>query len=196
MGSAPLTFDAALHRYLVAGREIPSVTRVLAENGLGPPEWLEPVLLRGAADIGTLVHNATLLIDEGDLDWRTVHPHLLPYLRAYEAFRQRTEFLVDAAEERVLIADGRCAGTLDRRGRFPGNAIQEAIVDIKTGVALPAHALQLAAYALPFSNHHRRFGLYLKRDGTYRLKEYADPEDARVFLAMLDVATWKRTRRV
>lgn len=190
---AKLSFDPAIHIYTLAGRRVPSVTQVLADCGLGPPDWLDPVLLRGAADLGTIIHAATELIDEDDLDWSTVHPSIAAQLRAYERFRQTVEFALVASEERVVIADGRCAGTLDRRGMLGADPV---IIDIKTGSDQRAYALQTAAYDLAFPDTwHRRFALFLKRDGTYRLKEYTDPDDGEVFLACLRLAEWRRSSR-
>jgi len=52
---------------------------------------------------------------------------------------------------------------------------------------------QVVSDALPVEDY-RRFALYLRKDGLYRLVEHKDRNDFRIFQAALNVAQWKEAR--
>jgi hypothetical protein len=81
-------------------------------------------------------------------------------------------------------------GTPDHVGRL-NNCF--AVVDTKTGVTNPATGIQLAAYEILLNvSSVKRFGLQLKDDGKYSLKEFKDRQDRGIFLAALAVWQWQK----
>lgn len=141
---------------------------------------------------GTAVHLVCQLHDEGDLDESTIDPQILGYYEAYKDFLGDYGYHSKPIIE-TPIGNGFYAGTPDR-------IITErprAVWDIKTGVHMPWHALQGAAYVNmmedPFS--YSRYGLYLTDEGKYSIKEFPKSEyvsDLNVFLSALNIYKWRR----
>jgi hypothetical protein len=168
--------------------DLPSVTEILKDAGLIDGTWWHPeALLRGQ-----YVHEICEYFDEGKLDWDSVDPRLSGYLEAYIDFRRETPMQGAWVEISRRSKDWLYAGTPDRvivdRPR--------AIYDLKTGQPERWHGLQLAAYVQmlddPYS--YRRFGLYLKPNGRWRLKEYPRADfrgDLNTFQAALNLYYWK-----
>jgi len=172
-----LIFDEATHTYTMDGIEIPSVTTILSYVR-GDLSKLNRSVLDAAAERGKAVHAACEMMDYGG-DPELI-PGIEPYLTAYQ------KFLWDYTPEWVgieapVVSSGRTfAGTIDRWGFMRTDAIHmdesPVVLDIKT-VASPSTeqkislCAQTAAYAeaLGYYEGCRRFGLYLKKDGNYRL---------------------------
>lgn len=188
-----LEFDAATHTYRLDGEPIPSVTTVLKSVGLVAYSHIPQEVLQEAAQRGTAVHKALELLDRGELVRETIDPSLEGYIVAYERFLSDSAFVPGHIEHRVFHGLYRYAGTLDRTGMLGGSLV---VLDFKTGLALPGHAIQLAAYAncLKGPRRFRRIALQLCGDGTYRVHEYPLSEMARdidLFLAALSVHQFK-----
>lgn len=182
-----LTFEPDGHKYFLAGAELPSVTRVLADMGFVDTSFFTP----GSAQRGTYVHFACELDDIGELMEETLDPALLPYLYAWRAFKQDSMFAADKIEHRVCSEMYRFAGTVDRVGKLNGH---DAIIDIKSGAVLPVTALQIAGYEIAISKKHRpykRYAVQLKDDGTYRVHPFTDPQDRHIFLAAVSCWHWQ-----
>lgn len=161
---------------------------------------ISPERLAHAAERGKAVHRAIWLMEAGGdgsgLAWDTVHPELVPYLEAYQAFKKGTGCKV-LEKERLVISDRyRYAGRADLI--VEGLEKHPDILDIKTGQPDPAHGLQVAAYEWGYRetvNTKRMFGrcvLYLRDNGTYRLARHQKPTDFNVFLSCLQLFLWKR----
>jgi hypothetical protein len=182
--------DPRTHEYACSdsGVWLPGVTRTLAEAGLVDTRWFKAE----AAKRGTAVHMACQFHDEGDLDESTVDATLRPYLTAYRLFLAESGFKPLRIEESLAHPIYRYAGTFDRVGELNGAG---ALVDIKTGALVPETAIQTAAYAGLLDHPVRRFGLQLRANGRYSLKEYADRNDWKIWLAALAVANWRRGHR-
>ena len=185
-----IEFDEVAHTYKVEGRELISVTQVLDECGLVSPFCKgEEYRTRGRA-----VHMACQFVDEGDLNWTTIKPEWVGYVKAWEKFREETGFLSVERELRVVDLTYGYAGTLDDhglRGKRP------TIVDKKTGAIQACARLQLAAYgnAKEPGKLFDRIAVGLKPDGTYSMKVYPAAEfqhDLYDFLAFLRTVVWKR----
>ena len=158
------------HTYIVDGVELPSVTTILRfiRADLGT---VNPSVLAMAAERGKAVHAACEMIDYGG-DFE-IQDGIEGYLRSYNTF------LRDYSPEWVGIESPVCspgrgfAGTIDRWG-FIDDA--PAVVDLKT-VGSPTRetyislCAQTAAYAycLGYNEGCRRYGLFLKANGDYRL---------------------------
>lgn len=184
----------AEHYVLPDGRPLARVTSVLREAGLADfsATWFtEDVRTRG-----TLVHQAIALLVEQDLDWDTLDPVLVPYVQAFEAWRDAGAFIVEAAELRVCDPALGYAGTIDLLAkRWQANTWVHYVVDIKCGVVPPTVGPQLAAYARCLHDTWRfRACLNLRDDGSYRFEPLDDPEDEDDFLAALRLFHRKRSR--
>lgn len=158
------------HTYTVDGVELPSVTTILRfiRADLGA---INPSVLAMAAERGKAVHAACEMIDYGG-DFE-IADGIEGYLRSYNTF------LRDYTPEWVGIESPVCspgrgfAGTIDRWG-FIDDA--PTVVDLKT-VGSPTRetyislCAQTAAYAycLGYNEGCRRYGLFLKANGDYRL---------------------------
>lgn len=182
-----LTFDAATHTYYLDGAILPGVTSVLKNARLIDYSFIQQDVLQRAAHRGTAVHLALQYLDEGTLDRASIDPELSGYLDAYERFLEESRFQPAHIEHRVFHGVYRYAGTLDRTGLLNDTL---TILDFKTGLVLPGHALQLAAYAncLVMPRRFRRIALQLNGDGSYRVHEFPIGQfqhDINLFLSAL-----------
>lgn len=175
-----LEFDPEVHQYRVDGRILPSVTQVLEAAGISDKTWVpESALIRG-----THVHRAIELDIASDLDWSTLDESYYPYMEAWEAFQKESGFVIEASEIRVWHRTDLYAGTLDLRGRFSRS---RAIIDIKVNSIPPHTRIQTAGYDRCLEKKHHRFALQLKDTGRYKLVEFKDPRDYKVWQAALTV---------
>lgn len=181
-----LIFDETEHRYFHGELELPSVTRILKDEGYIDDQWYTP----GATKRGTYVHKICYLHNINDLDKSTVDPSLEGYYAAYQQFLTESGFIVEDAELQVHSDTYLYAGTLDIRGRFPMSRLP-AVIDIKSGVVSPWVALQLASYVVCLPEPHERFSLQLADNGKYHLQEYKDRIDQIVFLGAVAAWRWK-----
>ena len=173
----------------------PSVTQVLKplEDWFGVPASV----LEHAAERGRAVHLATQFHDEGDLDEDTVHPEVMPYLKAYYRFLEEARPEWMGIEQIVHHERMGYCGMLDRHGVLHGvKKAPECILDIKAvSVLSPATGVQTAAYddAHPKTSRRKRarYALQLKRDETYVLKRYDEPTDLGVFVSLYNVHNWR-----
>jgi hypothetical protein len=180
-------------------RWLPRVTSIIARwyPFLQPPE-----VLAIAAARGTAVHRGTHIIDADPqgIDWATVDAPLVPYLQAYQKFLSECRATPIEREFPVCNLLHGYIGTPDGvyAMRFEKGGEGESLIDIKSGMPMPTHALQTAAYEEPA---RKRFGrrkpfarhaLYLKPDGTYRLVQHTDPRDLAAFLGLLQAYYWEQ----
>jgi hypothetical protein len=186
-----LLFDEASHTYTADGVVIPSVTQILAP--LNDLSFIKPDVLQYKRELGTAVHKATELYDQGELDEATVPAVVQPYLDGWIRLRAELSFEILGMEERVFHPAHRYAGTYDRLVLLDG---KRCIWDLKTGGMFPSYGPQTAAYknAVEKASGKRveaRFTVELRDDGTYRLHEMTDPEDWPVFLGCLALHRFK-----
>ena len=181
------TFDPQSHSYFLDGVQIPGVTRVLREAGLVPNYGG----FSGPQYRGLHVHTACEYLDLNDLDWSSVHPDYIGYVRAWDRFKKESGFNPTLIEYQSWHKLYRYGGTLDRRGSLNGSHF---ILEIKTGYPAAWHALQLSGYKMFGGDDwvlDRRGAVYLKEDGSYSLKEFNDPSDDGVFLSALALNNWR-----
>ncbi|MEX3859675.1 hypothetical protein AB3X94_37430 [Paraburkholderia sp. BR10923] len=200
-----LQFDRAAHRYSVNGQELPGVSRVLwpvspwnAENNPG----VSHEVLQNKAAIGRAAHRAIELDIAGQLDASTLHPLVSPYFTAWQRFQSEAQYLAAESELRVWHPGLGYAGTLDSLGYLhdrPALVDFKCTVDVGPTVGPQTAAYREAAASTPeldpelreIARDARRWCLQLKADGTYRLVPLDDPNDLRVFLALLTVHNFK-----
>jgi hypothetical protein len=188
---ADLIFDPTEHTYTVGTQHVPGVTATLAP--LVDFSMVPKAVLQRAQQLGTAVHRMTELYDQDDLDESDLSDELLPFLTAWRKFRAETGFVPELIEQRYHHPALRFAGTLDRTGIIGRN---RAVIDIKKMLTLgPVVGVQLAAYAeLCRVNGHPvvdRYGLGLRKDGTYRLVPFTDKGDWPTFLSLLTLRNYK-----
>lgn len=168
---------------------LPHVTTILARAGLVDVQWFTDY----ASDLGSAVHEATQLLDEGDLDWETVAGPVLPRLRQYQRFKDEVRPEILGIEQKVENATLGYQGRYDRRLRING---REGILDIKGPAQAPWQALQVAMYAACLGGHYwPRWTLHLS-DDNYKLIEHTGRDDWRVAMAAITLASWKEKHGV
>lgn len=185
-----LRFDAAAHTYYHGARQIPGVTSVLQPyyEGLEFVDWQR---LKQLADFGNHVHEACHLDNIDELDEGSIDPAVAPYLAGWRKFKREAQFIVSQSELRVHHEALGYAGTLDNVGWFPGKKPAPAIVDIKTGAAMPKTVgPQTAAYNAALGLRMPRYCCLLG-PGTYNLVELKDPRDFDIFKAALTLYRWR-----
>ncbi len=134
-------------------------------------------LSESAAIRGTHVHEATVMIDEGDLRWEALDPVLEPYCRAYVKWLDEKKPKILRAEYRVEILDVGFSGTLDRLIEMDG---RQWLVDLKTGAKQPWHRWQVALYSVLYQMKHGGTApvqsiLYLNPEGRYQWDQFKNP---------------------
>lgn len=159
-----LTFDPASHEYRWHGVPVPSVTQILAATGYIDAGRYAP----GAAEWGTYVHECSVLLDHGRLDWDALQggEWVAARLREWETLRTYGYATIpEHTEERVYSEQHGYAGTVDRLLSHPTGLY---LADIKTGGYAAWHPLQRAAYIMA---HPRKaeirgsIGVHLTGDG-------------------------------
>ena len=170
-----LEFIEKEHKYIdQEGNVIPGVTDILSMLTGDGVAKINPAVLEHAAERGTLVHEWCQMYDYECAE-EQVPSELEPYCHAYMDFVRDYRPQWHGIEQ-VIYCDamqtGRgYAGTLDRIGMIAGKM---SVVDIKT-IASPTKmnyisvCCQTAAYAWATQPLAKRYALYLKPDGKYRL---------------------------
>lgn len=186
---ADIFFDEQEHLYLVDGVEVPSVTEILSplHRSYGK---VNPSILEYAANRGKAVHEALEVYDlGGELE---ATPETAPYIQAYLDWVQVYKPTWTGVEQIVFCEEGWYCGTFDRMGYLNDGKL--AIVDIKTSQptreAYVSVCLQTAAYALAVMSESNfkvdaetinRYGLFLMKDGKYRLLDCKEFEGTNHF---------------
>lgn len=158
--SADLRFDPFTHETtLPDGRDVPHVTRVLAESGVSTDfEEVMQVSRRVRAhvedrrELGTVVHRDCHAYDDDDLVWDTLDPRSRPYVEAWATCRKNLGLVPVHRERQVFHVSAEYTGIFDGLYDYqPGLLTKRILIDLKIGCAKAAAAdLQLAAYAAAY----------------------------------------------
>lgn len=183
MDESLLTFDSELHKYYYDGRELLSVTTLLKSVGIIDDRFYTDE----GKNRGRRIHHICEKIDLGEMP--EIESSEMPYIEAYLTFKHETRFVPQLIEKRVCNINYWYGGTLDKTGLLYEDCL--AIIDLKTGVASPWTALQLAGYEACLDKPHKRFGLQLNKNGKYKLIPYEDRSDRNMFLGIASVVNWK-----
>jgi hypothetical protein len=187
--SAPFVFDAAAHRYYLGGVRLPNVTAVLQNAGLIDYGFLSVEDRARSMERGRRVHQATHDDDNHSLAEESISGDLLGYVEAWRNFRRDYGFVPRLIEHRVCNRQYGYAGTLDRVGSVRDGS--EFLVDLKTGAAPAAVAIQLSAYSACLAHPRTRLRrcVELHEDSTYKVIPYQTSDyqrDFNEFLAALE----------
>jgi len=161
-----------------------SVSRLIAQRWPMPKHISDAVLERGRR-----IHEWT---EQLDLGMEPTPPEeIAGWCKAYRRFGYslspsftQVEYNFDAGSRK----DGAFGwhGIADRIGVVRG---KRTVLDIKSGGPQPQHPIQLAFYALGLYPQSylkiQRLGVYLKSNGTFKVKTYSDPEDFMACHALL-----------
>lgn len=181
-------FTAHDHTYRANGRVYPSVTQILSDMGFYGNA--AAYFTEYSRDRGRFIHQLVQYHIEGVLDEESIDPVLRPYFDAWLSFEQDTGFVSECCEVPLASATHQFAGTPDHVGHLYGHA---AVIDVKSGVINPAASIQTAAYDILIGSPRiERFGLQLKDNGKYSLKQCKDRNDRGIFIAALSVWWWKK----
>jgi len=178
-----ISFDEATHTYTESGQVIPSVTQILSTEGLVSYFNTDPWYM----ERGTAIHKACEYFDKGTLDWDSLDPAILGFVKAYVLFMVSSGLLFSHIEEPLYHPIYHYAGTPDRF--LP-------LLDIK---GVQGCELQLEAYGelLRANKIHpgrEAYTLHLKEDGTYKLASYKfNRTKLGVFLSAVTLYNYKRS---
>ncbi|SRR5581483_1186985 len=198
-----LRFDAVAHKYFLdpEGVELPGVTRALEGAGIVDWSMVPRDILVAAQERGTRVHEALHYLDDGELDEQNLDPAIQGYVSAWPKAKAQLDIEILLVEHMGFSAAHRYAGRMDRVVTLPkkGGGRRKSVIDFKTGIVLPGHAVQLALYVslLPNPFEYDRICLQLSADGTYRVHEYP-PEtfqrDLAIGRAAVGIWHWKQSQ--
>jgi len=186
------------HDYLVDGVWVPSVSYILKTNGFCDYAGVRKDVMENARQFGTAVDLACQLLDEDDLDPEYNDPKVMPRLEGWSKFCREWEFKpLIVAKPMSHAMNGMIYGmTPDRYGTCK---LGNVVIDIKnTAEIMPSHQIQLAGYIQPFKtegNGVNRFVVQLV-DGGYKLHEFKDRQDERIFGAALACTYWKLAKGI
>ena len=194
------TFSEEQHEYRnAAGRVVLSVTQVLQGSGLVDYSGIDEDVLARKAEIGTAAHAAAHYLDEGDLDWSTVAPEVVGYVKAWERCKAETGLECTLIERQgIHVLNGMEYGyKLDRSVYFSsaewlGELKCTANEEISWGPQTAAY--ELAARYLD-GKVRKRVVFHLRKNGTYRLIPLNDAKDYQVFSMALFLEHWKQLKR-
>lgn len=175
-------FDPEKHEYSnSSGVLFPSVTKIIALDGLCDFSHVDEEVRIRAMDRGTSVHWLARLEDEGALDYRKVPIGLRPYRKGWNDWKKASGFVPELIEYPFISHYG-YAGTIDRYGRLPKTLSypngSRAVVDLKTGEISEWVRYQLVAYAMRMhptpavAMNIRRIAVALRQNGTYSVREF------------------------
>lgn len=202
-------FDAESHTYTLDGHVIPGVTTVIAP--IGPDYSMVPrAVLEAKRLLGTAVHEATSLDDDGELDDAGTDPVVMAYVTAWRTFRRDTAAVIHCNEMQLHSPTMRFAGTLDRIATIRvAKRAAGYLLDLKTAAdPAPSYGVQLSGYDVLYrelvhaeplpgltEKPLKRATVHLRDDGTYRFHEYHNPADEACFRALLAVHHWKESTK-
>ena len=160
-------FDADDHVYTLDNVIIPSVTQMLERHGLVS----EAFYTEDSAERGYQVHRLCAEYDLGGIeDLSRCDSVYKTWLLAYVTFIQTVAPTWASVEEAFASIVYRFGGRPDRVGKVWG---VESIVELKSGAMEPWHGVQTALHDILIGDLpvgvRKRYGLYLMRNGTFRL---------------------------
>lgn len=189
-----IEFRSEDHTYWFNGALVPGVTTIL--KPISPYGSVPREILAVKAALGTAVHAACDLDDQGILDESSITSEMMAYVDAWRAFKREFGIVLDLNETTLFNQTHWYAGTLDNVV-FSDDGTRW-LVDKKTSAVLqPTVGPQTAAYAHALGEPDVKRGVVqLRPDGTYRFVVLNDAMDWPTFLACLTIHKWKEKHDV
>jgi len=200
-----LEFDGSDHSYLLDGASVPSVTQILASEGIVSFEYCDETHRQRGTYVHTIAelvakdwHGSTVeeIIRNSRWDPSTTDQALVPYGLAAAKWLLDTGFRPKLIEARVASLRFQIAGTLDAYGLMPSG--ERLLVDFKSGQAYSGAWIQLSLYEMCLKESlgldvDERIIVELKPDGTYKAlpPRKAGGVDLTVALSVLNVYRWR-----
>jgi len=189
-----VTFLEDTHQYYVDGKEVPSVSKILLENGLiNTAFFTEEGRKRGSA-----IHLQIKNQERGALCM--LKPELHPYMVAWTNFKKECAWKSNPEFLERPMGCTLYGGTCDNIGTFEG---KEAVLDIKSGTVSAATGLQLSAYEKLYGIYIEdpskillRFSLQLTDTAHYILKEWRDRGDRYIFDSAVALFWWRKNNKL
>lgn len=198
--------DVEAHTYHFKGQRVISITDVLGEMGFVDYSKIPASVREFALARGKAIADATLLLDEGRLQWSSLRETVvwegkeytwtLGRVLAYVKFKKEFQFKPIVREKPFYDPIYGYAGRPDCFGEiFCG----PATVQLKAGPVAPWVGLQTAAEArllmLAGNESRKRLGVELKADGTFKPTWFKESLDFKIFLSALAVSKWQENHR-
>jgi hypothetical protein len=144
--------------------------------------YVKKAILNEAMRLGNAVHSATERWDKFGQESNLIQ------MQGWVKFLTDYQPKILSIEAPAFHPKYLYAGTMDRIAEIGGD---KYILDIKSGVKMDWHPVQLAGYNHMLNLEYRRAGIYLDKKGGYRFVEYDRPEDHDAFIAALIIARWR-----
>lgn len=182
----------ACHEYWQGRVRIPSVSEII--RPCVNFDGIRQSVIDNARDFGLDVDAACQYYDEEDLDISSLEERVRLRLNGWIKFRIQFDFKPEViAESTSHVMNGMPYGmTADR---FGIGKMGIAVVDIKNTAEIePHHGLQLAGYEDKYSDSGKRpCGRFIVQlfDNDFKIVEFKDRQDKRIFGGLLAVAHWK-----
>lgn len=178
----------------IDGNVIPSVSEILESAGASDFSCVHPEVMKRAQDFGKAFHSAAHLLEKGTL--KSYDSALEPWIAKLKQWIGMADPNWLKMETPMGSDPWRFAGTPDRFGDFVNK--ENAVLDYKTGAYSPAHAIQTAAYQILIEENLKikvkhRFTLYIS-DEKFNIVEHKDKNDKSIFLSMLQIYNWKKSK--
>ncbi len=177
-----LILDEKAHVYYWDGQRVPGLSEILKSVGLNR-EWYSPEKSR----LGSYVHKAIHLLNRGTLNWDTVKPPILGYVRAYQKAQNALKFRVILSEVSLYVPKYGYACTPDGLIEIEGLG---APLELKSGQITSVHALQVGAQIIALEENgysiSKRHILKLYEDEIFKL----EPIDFRAKFDWLQVLSF------
>ena len=162
------------HRYFVGEQRVPGFTEILRALGIGENHyWTE-----AGRDLGSALHLWTIFLARGEEPEADPDPRIAGRVAAFRKFLAESAFKLVGGEEPQFDSVLRFCCTPDLYGYLGAFAV---VVDVKAGAQASWHKLQTGAQKIALSSNgfkvQKRYSLYLRDDGSYRLEEHTDTGD-------------------
>jgi hypothetical protein len=194
-----VVFHEQTHQYTYDGKNVPSVSRILLEEGFINTTFFT----EEGRNRGTAAHKAIAVYCRGAHCFRD--PSLEPYLQAFKNFEKDCDWENGIIEEPMGCPQ--YCGTPDNIGLFQG---VRTVLDVKTGGISAATGLQLAAYEklyritteeklyrqAPVRKIIKRYSLQVMDTGRYMLTEYKEPTDGYIWDSAVALWWWKKNKNI
>jgi len=190
-----LIYREDVHTYTHNNIRIPGISELLKYWGYIDDTFYTSEEPR---DIGTAVHAGTSAFDKGEDSYQLFEdPRILKRIEAYMLFKTDKKFMptiIELPQHSDALA---LACRPDRVGYFAESSVP-CIIDIKCGGEAKWHPLQTAGQQICIGDcrYYRRFGLYLRMDGTYKLKEHTDPTELALVQSLVALYWYNKNKGI